>query len=788
MASKQFKDDWYDIDQGSYDWSARFFRLIKKMLNVHMKLHADEQVYQGDIFLFNHFSRFETFIPQYLIYEKTGHQCWSIASSEFFTEDTVLAKYLSNMGVIPHDHQRLFPILAEQILHGRKVIIFPEGGMVKDRRVMDKRGRYSIYSRIRGERRKHHTGPAVLAQGIEAFKATIRNAYADKKIDQLLKWKEDLGFENLDQLLIAAIKPTWLVPSNITFYPIRSSDNLLIQSVRLFSNGLSLRQTEELLVEGNIMLKDTDMDIRMGEPIDPYHVWHWWNHDLLELVSSEFGTLDEVFALHDKPNTWKQKLLGAYFKKNAKATRNQYMKDMYSYVTVNLCHLASYLIMYCISKKMHKIEKRLFYRTLYVAIKLLQKKPTVHLQRHLQSPEHYEGILCGENKLFAHFICVAKESHLLSEEHDEYHFLSKLCEEHDFDTIRMENVIAVYHNEIRPISAVTDTVIKAHKQAKKNDPVKMSEHFLDDETLLLQVDKKIYSKPEYDDINSQETASCDARPFLLHPKKANGCGALLIHGLLSSPAELRDYGEHLVSQGFTVYGLRIKGHGTSPYDLRQQALEDWYDSVNRGFEVLELLCQKIILVGFSTGGALALKYATELKEHVTGVIAVAVPYEFVDSSLMMVPWVHGANKVVQWISSYEGVKPFIFNEAEHPHINYRAVPIRGLYELRRLIQEMDEVLPLIESPVLLVYADEDPIVSLNSSKFIFDKLTTPQKQLRVIHSQRHGILNENSDDIWTVIDGFINNLCVHQSFCKPNNVTDSKHLLPEPTQSIDSSG
>jgi len=50
--------------------------------------------------------------------------------------------------VFPHNHPRLFPLLAAQVLRGRKVIIFPEGGMVKDRRVMDNQGHYNIYSRI----------------------------------------------------------------------------------------------------------------------------------------------------------------------------------------------------------------------------------------------------------------------------------------------------------------------------------------------------------------------------------------------------------------------------------------------------------------------------------------------------------------------------------------------------------------------------------------------------------------------------------------------------------------
>ena len=67
-----YPDDWFDIDTTLYNRSVKIFSTVKKMLSVKLKLHADTQVQQGDIFLFNHFSRFETFIPQFLIFEQTG--------------------------------------------------------------------------------------------------------------------------------------------------------------------------------------------------------------------------------------------------------------------------------------------------------------------------------------------------------------------------------------------------------------------------------------------------------------------------------------------------------------------------------------------------------------------------------------------------------------------------------------------------------------------------------------------------------------------------------------------
>ena len=120
-----YPDNWYDIDTTLYNRSVKVFNTVKKMLSVKLKLHADTQVQQGDIFLFNHFSRFETFIPQFLIFEQTGAYSCAIASGEFFEEDTVLAKYLKNVGVFPHDHDRLVPLACRTSLAWTQSDYFP---------------------------------------------------------------------------------------------------------------------------------------------------------------------------------------------------------------------------------------------------------------------------------------------------------------------------------------------------------------------------------------------------------------------------------------------------------------------------------------------------------------------------------------------------------------------------------------------------------------------------------------------------------------------------------------
>lgn len=634
--------------------------------------------------------------------------------------------------------------------------------MVKDHRVIDKQGNYSIYSRLTGERRKQHTGAAVLAQGIAAFKATIIDAYDNKRYAQLLHWKEVLHLDSLDQLLASAIKPTLIIPSNITFYPIRASENLLLSGVELFADGLTMRQTEELLVEGNIIFKNTDMDIRMGAPVDPEKDWHWRSRQLLKLVKKDFDSLDDVFSLQATPKSWKHKLLGGYFKNSANITRNRYMEEIYANVTINLSHLASSLIMYCIEQKQYQIDRQQFYTTLYIAVKHLQNNTKIHLHRSLLNPMDYSDLKSGTSSRFEQFITVAKTSGLITEVNNTYQFLPKLLQEHDFDRIRLENLIAVYNNEAKPITVINEILVNALVESEQADAQKLAAWHFEDECRDLSWELHAYSKPCFDEVNEHETASADSSPFFLQPEHDNGIGVLLIHGLLASPAELRGYGEYLANQGFIVMGVRLKGHGSSPCALRNQTWEDWYASVLRCFNILKAHSKRIFVTGFSTGGALGLKLASELRPEIIGVTAVSVPIKFTNPAFMLVPLLHGTNKLVDWVSSYEGIKPFIENPTEHPAINYRHVPVKSLYELRMLIQDMDDFLPLCQQPALIVHGDHDPVVSFKSAPEVLAKLGSKNKQLKIISSKRHGILMENIGGTWDVINEFMIN-CIDET-------------------------
>ncbi len=97
-----------------------------------------------------------------------------------------------------------------------------------------------------------------------------------------------------------------------------------------------------------------------------------------------------------------------------------------------------------------------------------------------------------------------------------------------------------------------------------------------------------------------------AAPFYSH---GSDVSCLLIHGLTSTPNEMRWLGQHLRQQGFTVCEPRLAGHGTTPSDLARVTWREWYADVLAGYRMLRRECGRVFVMGRSMGGALALLLA-----------------------------------------------------------------------------------------------------------------------------------------------------------------------------------
>jgi len=758
----------FAINAKTCEWTIRAMTALRANIDINIKMHGPrDHLAQGDIFMFNHFARFETFIPQFLIALETGVYCRSIASGEFFVQDNTFSRYLRALGGVPNDYDRLLPFLAEEILRGGKVVVFPEGGMVKDRRVLSeerphpKRPDYSVYSRSADTRRAHHTGAALLGLCIDGFKIGLSMLIEKGKRDELSRWADILDCSE-DDLRATIAKPTLMFPANITFHPLRVDQNLLARAADMFTGGLSPKMAEELIIEGNLMFKKTDMDIRLGDPVDPRMHFNWLDRRMLARRVAQAGAIDDLFKPARTLEKVTDRVTQYALTRHIKPLRDHCMAVMYSNLTLNVSHLASRLIMMWLEDGVTEIDIGHFDRTLYLAIKNIQQAENVHLHRGMKNPADYVGIFELNCPQIRFFIDSAVQLGLIERRDQKYCFLPKLQEQAHFDQIRMDNPIMVYANEMAPIHAAWQALERARVEVDHLSPVDIAHRRFDDEIRAWSWNRAKFKDPKYDAINQQETATADSRPYLLLPNGQTrfACGVLLVHGFLASPAELRELGDKLSALGYAVMGVRLSGHGTSPHELQKRTWSDWLASVRRGYEILSPFCEQVIIVGFSTGGALSAIHAANHPEKLAGLVLAATPLKFRNRNLMFVPLLYGANKLMGWMPSAQELLSFRPNDSEHPDINYRNIPIGGLHQLRQAVAEMQRRLPDVECPTLVLQGDGDQVVDPASASMI-RRLAAKATEIDVqmVTSGRHGIVTEDIDNTQNRIIDFITDHC-----------------------------
>lgn len=110
------------------------------------------------------------------------------------------------------------------------------------------------------------------------------------------------------------------------------------------------------------------------------------------------------------------------------------------------------------------------------------------------------------------------------------------------------------------------------------------------------------------------------RSYELVPEGPPKGAVVLLHGLTDSPYSLRHIGRAYRERGFVVVAPRLPGHGTTPGALAKVTWEDWMAATRLAVREARERAPApapLEIVGFSNGGALALKYALDAIEDET---------------------------------------------------------------------------------------------------------------------------------------------------------------------------
>jgi len=667
------------------------------------------------MFTANHFTRLETLLLPYFCHKACGKMARSLADKALFKGKGGFREYLERTGTLSTDDPNRDQIILGDLLTGdNNWIIYPEGNMMKNKKVTFEKGKF--YLHLKDKVRSLFTGSAVMAIQSQL----LRN---DIKVDREKYFIKDKKIST---------KPTAIVPINISYYPIRPGANKLQYWIGKFIKNVSERLGEEMDIETNI-LAGANMHIHYCKPIY-----------VDEFISKSKMVTDLIPFL---PAAKKNEIIINYYRHKLTTA---FMKSVYHHVAINLDHIFALTLYYYDKDEIH--IKELISR-IYLNIKELQRLPNYHM--HPSVKLNVFKVLAGKEypPLKSIFEQARREGILIGDEGVEYLQINRAAfeNEYEFHNIRLKNVMKILINEMMLLDNVKE-IIKGN--ALKPDAQVRKEIF----NILLKRDVENYNK-DYEKYMSDHSKPYEfGKPFFLGAANSK-IGIVLSHGYKASPEEVRPLAEYLNSKGYNVYCTRLHGHGTAAENLNSTSWLKWYDSYMRGVVALDQICEKVIFAGFSTGGLISLYAGAQHTDICQGVISINAALKLQDIRFRFVKVVNFWNEISDKFRGH-GIKDYIEDTPENPEINYSRNYIKGVNELGKLMKKVRDILPEVLLPTLIIQAKGDPIVKPESGNIIFARIHAKNKLLLEPDLKHHVIVRGDNveTEVFAPIHQFIVNL------------------------------
>ena len=718
------------MNRSAYLTAGLAIKTISNLSKADIVLHGEANIPKGPvIFVINHFTRIETLLLPYYIYNLTSTPVWSLAAADLFKGG--LRRFFDMMGVISTKDPHRDQLVLRSLLTGEADwIIYPEGNMVKTKKTMRK-GKFMVSSTDGGH--KPHTGAASLALRAEFLRRHLL-ARAERSPLETQRFLERFFIDSIEVL---KGEPVSIVPVNLTYYPIRAKENIASTLAARFVKDISERMVEEIMTEGTMLLSGVDLDIRFGQPIgvDAYCTG-------TEIEKELETPLPEGF---DAPAG-----LDGFLRRQSSVIMERYMTAIYGMTTVNHEHLfASFLRFYPGMKIRETDLKR---RVFLAATRLTdQEKAGCYLHRSVLEDQIHLLIDDRFGK-YRNFLDLALEKGELREENGVLvKDRSRLADLMNFHRGRIDNPIEVIANEVEPLKKLQRLI--SSLAWRPDFLVKLS-------TVRFLLQKELSRFQQ--DFAAHAAAGNAGRkkswaPFLLQGTTRR-VGVVLVHSYLANPEEVRQLAAYLSGRGIWVYAPRLAGHGTSPGDLAETTYGEWLEAVEAGYAVISNICEKVILGGISVGGCLAFDLAARVKK-VAGIFAVCPPSTLHDFSAEFMPNIDVWNRIVAKVKGNSLEDRFLTFFPDDPSMTYDRNPVLGVREMGRLLENLRQKLEGIRHPALIIQASDNPVVDPKGSRQFFDRLGSRRKQYCLIDSKRHIIVNgEGAGKVHRLIENFIRDL------------------------------
>ncbi len=226
---------------------------------------------------------------------------------------------------------------------------------------------------------------------------------------------------------------------------------------------------------------------------------------------------------------------------------------------------------------------------------------------------------------------------------------------------------------------------------------------------------------------------------------------LLVHGLGGGPYELEPLARRLEQSGRFVLSLTLPGHEKDHTRVMPASRwQDWAQAVEEGFDQLAAFGRPVAVVGFSTGGTLALLLARRRPVARLVLLAPFLSIRYAN----LVPLLKPENYLA-WIGRFFPNIPRFsppVRDAEArarfaQEERFRTFNLPATLSALELIKRVQPDLPRITTPTLILQGARERVVDPQGARTIYERLGSAEKSLVWLPQSDHLLIHDVDRDL-----------------------------------------
>lgn len=230
---------------------------------------------------------------------------------------------------------------------------------------------------------------------------------------------------------------------------------------------------------------------------------------------------------------------------------------------------------------------------------------------------------------------------------------------------------------------------------------------------------------------------------------------LFVHGFNDSPRVWDEWVEAGVERGFACRAMRLPGFAERHSEYGRYTAEQWSETVLAEIQALAAKHERVVLIGHSLGGALALRAAystssvesTESNEKASLIdslvlIAPAIDVSSARSPVLTTKQWHRIGSALLWFTD-STASPFAIdaNDPRAAEYEYRTAftPRIVIDQMMALFEANRRTPPRLSIPVFLALSAEDHVVDNEAARRWWQSLEAPNKTLINAEQSAHAL-------------------------------------------------